>query len=275
VDREAGSVRVLLVHEQNGRYSRDDLEALAERTGAPSLGGFLSDPFHWLAPFAAGPGLRRGRAVELPSLASIDGWARRLMTRDGRVARRYLARRGISSEVIETARIGWDGKRLTFPMFHESELVGFKTRLPRAGAQLRSVPGAGRPWPLYPGSREPWRDEGWVLLVAGELDALAGLSVGLPAASVTCGAGTWRDEWTHDLAGLSVVVCFDNNEQQWARERVAGLGAAGVVAHRLDLRTLGLDTPKGDLNDYLTGGGDPARLRRPRRRVVWRRRSAA
>jgi len=203
----------------------------------------------------------------LPTSATVAGWHRRLLGPDGREARRYLAGRGVSLDVIRSARLGWNGTCLTFPMFEAVglDLAGFKTRLPKDGAQMKAIAGSGRPWPLYPPVR---RDDGWALLAAGELDALAVRSAGVPASSVTLGAGYWRDEWTGELRGLRVVVCFDNNEQRQARERVAALRAAGIDARRLDLRDLGLGTPKGDLSDYILGGCDPARLRT---RVVRRR----
>jgi len=175
----------------------------------------------------------------------------------------------VSLREVQRNRIGWNRKALTFPMFDgDGELTGFKTRLPKDDAKM-NCPSGKRPWPLYPAVE---RREGWTLLVAGEFDALAARSVGVPASSVTLGAGYWRDEWTAELTGLRVVVCFDNNEQRQARERVAALKAAGIEARRLDLRDLGLKTPKGDVSDFLTSGGDPAQLRRPRRRVVGRRR---
>lgn len=105
-------------------------------------------------------------------------------------------------------------------------------------------------------------------------DARRGLPAedGRPARSGP-GSPWWRDEWTEELRGLRVVVCFDNNEPTQARECVRRLRAEGVRADRLDLRALGFEEPKGDLNDYLRSGGDPDRLRPPRR--VVRRRKAA
>lgn len=211
---------------------------------------------------------RRAEPEPLPSLASVEGWHVRLMGSGGAQARAYLAGRGVSLREVESHWLGFNGKALTFPMFDgDGELVAFKTRLPKDGAQMKAIAGSGRPWPLYPAVS---RRRGWVLLVAGEFDALAARSAGLPAVSVTLGAGypgdRW-DAWMTELAGLRVDICFDNNEVEQARERVAALRAAGIDARRLDLRDLGLTTPKGDVSDYLAGGGDPARLRRPRRHV--------
>jgi len=210
---------------------------------------------------------RRREPEPLPSIGSIEGWHVRLLALAGPLA--YLAERGVSGPPVRAHRIGWDGKRLTFPMFDAAgELVAFKTRLPKSGAQMMAPAGSGRPWPLYPPVD---RRKGWTLLTAGELDALAARAARLPASSVTLGAGHWRDEWTGELAGQRVVVCFDNNEEQQARERVDGLKAAGIPARRLDLRTLGLDTAKGDLSDFLNGGGSLDRLHRAARPRIVRR----
>ncbi len=199
---------------------------------------------------------RRAEAEPLPSLATIQGWARRLLASPTPL--RYLTEaRGLSLDVIRENGIGWDGRRLIFPMFRGGELVAAKWRLPKGGAQMRSWPGEGRAWPLYPEPDPAWRRR---LLVAGELDALRALSAGLPAASVTLGAGHWRDDWTDALHGLRVVVCFDNNEALLARRRTDALVAAGIDARRLDLRRLGLRTPKGDLSDYLSRGDGSERL---------------
>ncbi|MGK2939177.1 MAG: toprim domain-containing protein [Solirubrobacteraceae bacterium] len=189
-------------------------------------------------------------------------------------------------DVIAANEIGWNGAFVVLPMRDGTgEIVAFKRRVPRSATKTLSVGGGGRPWPLYPAVP----DAGWVLLVAGEFDALAARSAGLPGVSVTLGAGQpregkrkasagpgsswWRDEWTADLRGRQVVVCFDNNETDQAKTCVRRLRRGGIRAQRLDLRSLGLNTPKGDLNDYLTGGGDPAAVRP--RRLVRRRRSAA
>jgi hypothetical protein len=197
----------------------------------------------------------------LPGLGSISGWHSALMSYPLEPLE-YLLERGITHEAIARYQIGWDRdrQRLTFPM--RGGLL--KTRPARDGAQMRCWPGKDRPWPLYP---DVSREAGWVVLVAGELDALCGISAGLPAVSVTLGAGTWRPEWTDELRGLYILVAFDNNEAALARWRVKELHKAGIRAGQLDLRTLGLNTPKGDLSDYLNSGGDPKRIKPPGRRT--------
>lgn len=205
---------------------------------------------------------------DLPSMGAILGWHSRLWS-EPEPLDWLTERRGISRKVIEQARIGWDvGRRvLTFPMYHGGELVAYKTRGLWAGAQMVNCKGHGRPWPLYPAVRDVADHRGWVLLVAGELDALKARTAYLPGVSVTLGAGAWRDSWTEELRPYPVVVCFDNNERRQALNLVGELRRAGVQASRLDLRVLGLRTEKGDLSDYLNAGGSPGEFAEQRRRA--------
>lgn len=213
-------------------------------------------------------GTRHRRAREpkpLPSLARVADWTRALLA-SGAPLRYLTERRQLALDVIEAARVGWDGHALVFPMLRRGEVVALKRRAPRNGAQMLKPSGSGVwEWPLYP---EPERAFGWTYLVEGELDALRLRSAGIPAASITGGVDHWRKEWADDLRGLRVVVAFDLGFENRACERAGQLRAAGVTADWLGLRRLGLRERNADLSDYLNGGGDPARLRR---RVVRRR----
>jgi hypothetical protein len=243
-----------------GAYLRE----VAEAVGAPNGASIKDDPAQWLN-VSASQGAFRRKGPKLPSEAQIMEWHEALLASRKPLA--YLRGRGLSLDVIEPARVGWDGGRklLTFPMYCDNELVGFKTRAPRPGAQMKNWPGKDRPWPLYPGAYP----DGWTLLVAGELDALCALSHGLPALSVTLGADRWREAWTEELRGRRVVICFDNNERKQARRRERELRAAGIDARRLNLRKLGLRTPKGDISDLLLSGVGHERVRRAANRL-WR-----
>lgn len=241
-----------------GEYLRE----LVGYVGAPHGAALLDDPAEWLGHLALGLAHPAGG---VPPPLPPRGWFRRCATRlrssrAGAQAREYLAtERGIARGVLRAAGVGWDADpgRLVFPFFRDDEIVAYKTR-PLDG-QMDNCPGKGRPWPLYP--RVPPGE--WALLVAGELDALRGLSAGLPAVSVPLGAGLWRDQWSDDLRGLEVCVCFDNGENEPALRVVSALNNDGVRAARWQLDTLGLPTtPKGDLSDFLNAGGDPRWLHR-------------
>lgn len=223
----------------------------------------------WVLHRFGGRANRKAQSKPLPSHGTVCGWASRLWTEPEPLA--WLTDvRGIAPSVLRSAGVGYnaDEHRLTFPMYRNGDLTALKTREPRDGALMIAWAGQGRDWPLYPKVPRTRR----VLLVAGELDALRGLSADLPAVSVPLGMGTWREGWTADLAGRHVYVCFDNNEQDTARNRVAQLRAAGIRAHRLSLRKLGHDDPKGDLTSFLDAGGtadeirEAMRLRRVRGR---------
>jgi DNA primase len=47
------------------------------------------------------------------------------------------------------------------------------------------------------------------MLVEGELDALALISQGIPAITITAGASVWLDELSQDFAGKHVTVLMD------------------------------------------------------------------
>lgn len=213
------------------------------------------------------------RDEPLPSAQQLRWWREELWSKHGAEACEWLVRdRLVSLDVVRAAKLGWDRSkaRVVFPMYSGSALVGAKWRKLGSGPgiQMRSWAGEGREWPLYPAPKGRS-----VLLVAGELDALAARSAGLPATSVTLGAGHWEDRWTRELRGRRVVVCFDVNETEQARQRIAALRDAGISARRLDLASLGVDKPKGDVTDYLRAGGDATRLRP--RQVTRRQKTAA
>ncbi len=251
------SLTVILICERCGLNGNPLGFALAEATGRRRWELYTPSIAYEL--FGDQPGRRAQSVPPLPSAAKFAGWAERL---DGRgPGWTYLRDRGLADDVIREAGIGYDGRDLVFPMRgEEGEICAFKSRAPRDGAKMLAPRGAGRSWPLYPWPEPYWR---WVLVGEGELDALRGRSVGLPATSVTLGVGTWRDAWTEALRGRRVVVCFDNDAWRIGKQRVAELRAAGIDARRLSLRRdLGLKKAKGDLSDYLDDGGSAAVLRR-------------
>jgi hypothetical protein len=206
---------------------------------------------------------RRGGAPESLTLAEmrVPTLSTLLFEPDGRRALRYLTRdRGLTLEVIQAAKLGWNGTTVSFPMFKDGRLIAIKRVRPQPGAKLRKPEHSSVwDWPLYP---EAQRDAQRTFLVEGEWDALRLRSVGIPAVSVTGGQAQWRDEWAEELMGRRVVVAYDVEFETRTEQVAQSLRDAGVPARAFDLRRLGLTGRNEDLSDYLDRGGSVAALRR-------------
>lgn len=100
-----------------------------------------------------------------------------------------------------------------------------------------------------------------IVIVEGEkdVDRLAGL--GLIATTNVEGAGTWRDEYTATLAGRHAVIIPDNDE---AGEKHSDKVAAALNGTAESVRIVRLPSVplKGDVSDWLDGGGTLRRLRK-------------
>jgi hypothetical protein len=164
---------------------------------------------------------------------------------------------------MQLARLGWMAGPgvVLFPLWdHQQRLVNVKVRPPRQGKdkQMRTWPTAGRvravdgeAFPLF-----PWIPKGPdVVLCAGELDALALLSVGLPACSVTAGAGGWREEYASLLRDKRVTVLFDRGEEANAEYAAGQLPNVRRVHVWPSNRQRGYDATK-----FLLDGGNPQEL---------------
>ena len=224
------------------------LRAVAEKVGARSGGHVLANPEAWLT-VATG-----GKAESVPSAsargalsdAPFDRWAGRLWSSEelARDALRWLMEeRLISTEVIRRHNLGWNGTEILLPLLgRHGSVAGCKLRRPSRAHSTIAWPGltpADGAFPLYP----PIGRERRILLCEGELDALAALSVGIPACSVTMGAGTWLPAWSVALRDREVAICFDVGAEEIAEERAALLPTAWVVR---------LPGPDGyDVTDYL------------------------
>ena len=252
--------------EGGGEWLRAAADALD--VSAPLL---LSRPLDFLGPPVAAGGSGRGpsRGEPLPDMTAAR---RALRGKPGKEARAWLDARGIPFAAARRYGLGWSASHgaLLLPLRRRAEVVNVKARVPAPGQNMLGWPGRRAEDGAYPLFPEPEPADRWTLLVEGELDALAGRAVGLPACSVTLGVGTWRDDWTTLLAerGRPVVVLFDAGEQAQAHaeDRAARLCEAGVRAARLDPAALGLAAKGADLTDYLAAGG-PARTLREEART--------
>lgn len=94
-----------------------------------------------------------------------------------------------------------------------------------------------------------------VVITEGELDTLVLWSNNIPAITSTGGAMSWQDEWSEQLKGYQVYLCFDNDES----------GAKGMVKvlktlPHASVILLPMMADGKDISDYISRGGDFRKL---------------
>ena len=138
-------------------------------------------------------------------------------------ARKYLRyQRLLSPKILKRYRIGWNGKRFTVPIMNEWGIC-VNAKLYDPLAKKRGVPKMlnfhrdeeprkyGTPPMIFP-LPVLLGCEGFIVVCEGEWDALALLSIGIPAVTSTAGSKSWPTQYTHLFKGLDVVIAYDNDE---------------------------------------------------------------
>lgn len=129
--------------------------------------------------------------------------------------RSYLrdARR-ISDDAIEHHLLGWDGHRITIPIFNREGLFSF-FKLAKDpddasdGPKMLAPPGSRAE--LYGWERVLVKPE-QIIICEGEFDRLVLESRGIAAVTSTGGAQVFRQEWAEDFQDIpGVYVVFDND----------------------------------------------------------------
>jgi DNA primase len=129
--------------------------------------------------------------------------------------RQYLYRRGIPDLLIDFHLLGWNGSRITIPIFNrQGELAFFKlARDPEdrnPGPKMMTTPGAYAE--LY-GWGEVLKQPAQIVIWEGEFDRLVLEAKGFTAVTSTGGANVFRAEWVKDFEKIpEVYICFDNDE---------------------------------------------------------------
>jgi hypothetical protein len=144
--------------------------------------------------------------------------------------REYLHARGIPDEVIDRHFLGWNGARITIPIFNRKGICAF-FRLAKDPDDTSDSPkvlsSRGCSAELY----------GWeiirlhpkqVVICEGEFDRLVLEVNGFQAVTSTGGAGTFRQEWAKDFEDIAeVYVCFDRDQAG----RRGALRVARMISH--------------------------------------------
>lgn len=213
------------------------------------------------------------RLAPTPALAiaadDVEAWTQRLQ-RSPALIKRLERERGWSRPALIDLDVGFDGERITVPIWrvrevgrsgHQVVALQGLLRLRLNGTQQPKVLAArGSSLGLVP--LPAWTRERRALLVEGPSDMLAARSVGLPAIAVP-GASAWRPEWACQLDGRAVMVAMDCDRagRQAAARIVGDLGHRGIAAGIVDLAPARHDGY--DLSDWLRDGNPLTRLLRP------------
>lgn len=130
-------------------------------------------------------------------------------------AREYLNGRGITDDVLDAHLLGWNGHRITIPVFdREGKLAFFKLAKDPNDATPgpKIMASAGAHVELY-GWEVVLRKPSYVVICEGEFDRLVLEGNGFEAVTSTGGAGSFRDEWAKDFKDIPrVFVCFDRDD---------------------------------------------------------------
>lgn len=163
--------------------------------------------------------------------------------------------RGLSQETIEKYKLGYDGERLTIPIYDSKGVcVNIRRHHPKKGASIKTLsyqPGYGS-LRLFPVENIK-ADE--IVLCEGELDAMLMCQLGFNAMSVTGGAGSWKKGWEEHFKGKTVYVLYDIDK--------AGREGSVIICRFLsnyckELRNvlLPITTPaNADITDYVVTYG--------------------
>jgi DNA primase len=141
--------------------------------------------------------------------------------------RQYLNARGIPDVLADFFALGWDGNRITIPIFSRTgEVAFFKfAKDPddaTPGPKMLTTPGARAE--LY-GWEDVLHQPEELVICEGEFDRLALKAQGFRAVTSTGGAQTFRPEWAQELAAIPhLYICFDRDEAgRVGAEHVGGL----------------------------------------------------
>jgi hypothetical protein len=172
------------------------------------------------------------------------------------VAERLCSLRGWSPVAIKALGLGLDGGRVVFPVrSSRGRLIGLQRYAPNATNRRGPKMLAEGARDLFPAPESV--DEKRVWLVEGEPDAVAALSVGIPAIGVP-GVSTWKEGWAQRFSKFErVYVCFDCDVagREAASAREASIGSV-TRATLVDLEPMRSDSY--DIGDLVRERGKDA-----------------
>lgn len=188
----------------------------------------------------------------------VSEYHQALMNLTGPIRDVLRERRGFTDETLVRFQLGWDGERVTIPIYDEfNTLVNFRRykwnsdedqwKLLNYTDELGNAYGEVR---IYGIENLINEDIEHIIWCEGETDRIISEQHGFPTACPTSGAGAWRPEWTKYFRNKKRVYIFQDNDE-------AGRKATQKICEKLSRVTevyIGVWPEgypnKGDITDF-------------------------
>jgi len=160
---------------------------------------------------------------------------------------------GYILETIEKFKLGWDGERVWIPIIEKEKVINIRKYNPSSKKGIKIIGLTGRNemrlWPQENLQHEE------IYLMEGEKDCILANQLGLPAVTVTAGAGSFKKEWLPYFTGKKVYICYDIDKAGVeGAKKVANIIGRAVEA--LKLIALPIKEPaNADFTDYIVHAG--------------------
>ena len=164
--------------------------------------------------------------------------------------------RGFTEKTLKQFRLGFDGTRVTIPIYNESgNLVNIRKYSARAktGDKMMGITGynEARLYPIENLKNDP------VLLMEGEMDCILACQLGFNAITVTSGAGAWKDDFTAYFKDKETYFCYDIDPAgKKGAEKIANVLVKTAKSIKIiNLPISAEQIPTGDFSDYIINMG--------------------
>lgn len=193
----------------------------------------------------------------------IQEYHQRLMSLTGPIRDMIKERRGLTDETLKQFQLGWDGERITIPIYDEfNTLVNFRRykwnstddqwKVLNYVDEYNNSYGEVR---IFGIDRVVDPDIDYIVWSEGELDRICAEQHGFPTACATSGAGTWKPEWTKLFRNKKRVYIAQDNDEAG---RIATQKLCEKLYRVVDVYTINWPENfpvKGDITDFFTKCG--------------------
>lgn len=193
----------------------------------------------------------------------VREYHQRLMRLTGPIRDMLKERRGLTDATLKRFQLGWDGERITIPVYDEfNVLVNFRRykwnstddqwKVLNYVDEYNNSYGEVR---IFGIDRVTDPDVEYVVWSEGELDRICAEQHGFPTACATSGAGTWKPEWTKLFRNKKRVYIAQDNDEAG---RIATQKLCEKLYRVVDVYVVNWPEnfpAKGDITDFFTKCG--------------------